>query len=290
VLAVVFAAVAGALFGALAVAVRNGLRRGGDPEVGAIVVAGVALAVSAVVALPSAVVDGVHPRELWPFLLVGALAPGASQILFIVAIRDAGPSRAAILIGTTPLLSVAIALIALGEPLRPLLLVGTALVVAGGGALARERARPEHFRPLGAILALACAALFALRDNLARWAARDLHPPPLVGSTVSLLGAVAVLLAYLLAVRRGPLRTQLRTALAAFVAAGVSLGLAYDCLLAAFDRGRVSIVAPLNATQSLWAVVFSALVIGRKGEMIGVRLVSAGLLVVAGGVLIGAVR
>jgi drug/metabolite transporter (DMT)-like permease len=285
-----FAALAGALFGALAVAVRNGLRRGGDPEVGAIVVAGVALAVSAALAIPAAVLEGVHPGELWPFLLVGALAPGASQILFILAIRDAGPSRAAILIGTTPLLSVAIALVALGEPLRPLLLVGTALVVAGGGALARERARPEHFRALGALLALACAALFAIRDNLARWASRDLHPPPLVAAAVSLLGAVAVLLAYLLARRRDPLRTQLRTALPAFVAAGVSLGLAYDSLLEAFDRGRVSIVAPLNATQSLWAVVFSAVVIGRKGEMIGGRLVSAGLLVVAGGVLIGAVR
>ena len=36
---------------------------------------------------------------------------------------------------------------------------------------------------------------------------------------------------------------------------GVALGLAYVCLLVAFDHGRVSIVAPLNATQSLWAVV-----------------------------------
>jgi uncharacterized membrane protein len=52
----------------------------------------------------------------------------------------------------------------------------------------------------------------------------------------------------------------------------------------------VSIVAPLNATQSLWAVVFSALVIGRRGEMIGPRLVAAGVLVVAGSALIGIVR
>jgi hypothetical protein len=49
-------------------------------------------------------------------------------------------------------------------------------------------------------------------------------------------------------------------------------------------------VAPLNATQSLWAVVFSALVIGRRSEVIGRPLVAAGLLVVAGGALIGAVR
>ena len=289
-LAVLFAALAGALFGALAVTVRSGLRRGADPEVGAVVVAGVALAVSAALAVPSAVVDEVRLGDLWPFLLVGALAPGGSQILFILAVRDAGPSRTAILIGTTPLMSVAIALVLLGEPFRPLLLVGTALVVAGGAALVRERARPEHFRALGAFLALACAAAFAVRDNVARWAARGTHPPALVAATASLLAACVVILAYLLVARRDALRSRLRPALPAFAAAGVVLGLAYDSLLAAFDRGRVSVVAPLNATQALWAVLFSAFVIGRRGEMIGGRLVVAGLLVVTGGALIGVVR
>ncbi len=289
-LAVLFAALAGALFGALAVTVRSGLRRGADPEVGAIVVAGVGLAVSAALAVPSAVLEEMRLGDLWPFLLVGALAPGASQILFILAVRDAGPSRAAILIGTTPLLSVAIALVVLGEPFRPLLIAGTVLVVAGGAALARERERPHHFRILGVVLALACATLFAIRDNVARSAARDAHPPALVAAAVSLLAAFAVILAYLVVVRREALRSRLRPALPAFTAAGVALGLAYASLLEAFDRGRVSIVAPLNATQSLWAVLFSALLIGRRAEAIGRRLVTAGLLVVAGGALIGAVR
>jgi uncharacterized membrane protein len=85
-------------------------------------------------------------------------------------------------------------------------------------------------------------------------------------------------------------RSRLRPALPAFADAGVALGLAYNSLLEAFDHGRVSIVTPLNATQSLWAVVFSALVIGRRGEVIGARLVAAGLLVVAGSSVIGIVR
>jgi drug/metabolite transporter (DMT)-like permease len=290
VLAVLFGALAGALFGALVIAIRGGLRRGADPEVGAIVVAGIGLALSALLAAPSAIAEDVRVGDLWPFLLVGALAPGASQIIVILAVRDAGPSRASILIGTAPLMSVAIALALLGEPFHPLLLLGTGLVVAGGAALARERARPEHFRALGAVLALACAALFAVRDNVARWAARDTHPPALVAATVSLLAAFTIILAYLLVARRDTLRSKLRPALPAFAAAGVALGLGYDSLLEAFDRGRVSIVAPLNATQSLWAVLFSALVIGRRAEVIGPRLVIAGVLVVTGGVLIGIVR
>jgi drug/metabolite transporter (DMT)-like permease len=290
VLAVLFAALAGALFGALAVTVRAGLRRGADPEVGAAVIVGVALAITVLLAIPSAITDGISPGDLWPFLVVGALAPGASQILVVLAVRDAGPSRAFVLIGTAPLLSVAIALIVLGEPFRPLLLVGTALVVLGGAVLAREPARPEHFRLLGPLAALACAALFGIRDNVARWAARGAHPPPLVATAVSMLAACLLIGVYLLVFRRAAVRERLRPAVPAFAAAGLSLGLAYDSLLLAFDRGRVSIVAPLNATQSLWAVMLSLVLIGRRGEAIGSRLVAACLLIVAGGALIGALR
>ena len=79
-------------------------------------------------------------------------------------------------------------------------------------------------------------------------------------------------------------------ALIAYAPAGIALGLGYVFLLAAFDHGRVSIVAPLNATQSLWAVVFAAVLIGRHHEGIGRRLVVAGPLVVAGSAVIGIVR
>ncbi|MGE5273540.1 MAG: DMT family transporter [Verrucomicrobiota bacterium] len=288
--AVLFAVLAGALFGVFAVVIRRGLHGGGDPVLGALVVTGIGVLVSAALASGSAAAGDVHPGDLWPFLLIGGLVPGTTQILFIVAIRDIGPSRVAILIGTAPLMSVAIALALLGEPFQPLLLLGTVLVVAGGAVLVRERSRPEHFRAVGAVLALVCAALFAVRDNVARWAARDTHPPPLAASAAALLGSFLVVLVYVLLRRREALHAHLRAALPAFALAGVILGLAYSSLLEAFDRGRVSIVAPLNATQSLWAVLFAALLIGRHSERIGPRLVCAGVLVVAGGAIIGIVR
>lgn len=286
--AVAFAVLAGALFGALALAVRAGLQRGGDPEAGALVITGVGFLTGAMLALPE-LVSGATLSDLWPFVVVGAIVPGFSQILFILAIRDAGPSRAAILIGTAPLISVIIALLVLDEPFRPPLLAGTALIVAGGTILVRERARPAHFRALGAVLALTCAALFAVRDNAIRLVARDADVPPLAASAASLLGASVVLLLYLLVARRRGLATKLRVALPAFAAAGVTLGLAYACLVEAFDRGRVSVVAPLNATQSLWAVLLAAVLIGRS-ELIGQRTVISALLVLTGGVLISVLR
>ena len=74
-----------------------------------------------------------------------------------------------------------------------------------------------------------------------------------------------------------------------FAPAGAALAGGYAFLLEAFSHGRVSVVAPLNATQSLWAVAFAAVALG-KTETIGTRLVLAGVLIVGGGALIGVVR
>ncbi len=82
---------------------------------------------------------------------------------------------------------------------------------------------------------------------------------------------------------------QARAALRAFAPAGICLGIAYLCLIVALDRGPVTVVAPLNATQSLWGVIFAATLLGKR-EAVGPRLLVAAVLVVAGGVLIGISR
>jgi drug/metabolite transporter (DMT)-like permease len=287
--AVLLAALAGVSFGALAVLVRWGISRGGDPEVGALAAAALGLAASAIAAAPSAAAYGVVIGELWPFFAAGLIAPGMSQILLTLAVVDAGSSRAAILIGTAPLMSILIAVTLLGEPFQPLLVAGTALIVLGGVALVAERTRPEHFRLRGAVLALLCAALFAARDNLVRWAARDRHPPPLVAATTSLLAATVLILVYLALFRRNRLRAYLPRAVHTFAPAGLALAIGYATLLAAFDRGRVSIVSPLNATGSLWALLLAALLI-KHSEGIRRPTVCAAVLVVAGGAVIGTLR
>jgi drug/metabolite transporter (DMT)-like permease len=286
--AVLLGVLAGALFGAMTVAVRWGLVRGGDPLVGAGTVITIAFATGAVLALPT-IADGTDADELLRFFAIGALVPGVSQIVFTYAVRAAGPSRAAILFGTAPLLSVLLALAFLDEPFEPALLVATALVVAGGAALAAERTRPVDFRVIGVVLALICAVLFAVRDNAVRWVARDADVPPLEASAVSLLAAALVTVTFAVATRRSQLRRSLRVALPSFAPAGLLFGLAYAALVTAFDRGRVGIVAPLNATQSLWGILFAALLYHRS-EAIGRRTVVAGLLIVAGGAIVGVVR
>jgi drug/metabolite transporter (DMT)-like permease len=275
------------MFGALSIAVRRGLIRGGDPEVGALITTAGGSLTALVLAIPS-LVGGIDFGQLWHFYLIGLFVPGVSQIVFILSVRHAGAARASLVIGVAPLISVGLALLFLDEPFQWPLIVATALIVLGGVALAGEGRRPEHFRMLGVFLALICTVLFGIRDNLVRWVAVDGDPPVLEATAISLLGATTTVLTYLLIVRRERLRTNAAHTLRAFAPAGVALGLAYSCLVIGFDQGRVGVVAPLNATQSMFGVLLAGLAF--HDEHVNRRTIAAGLLVVAGGALIGAVR
>jgi len=288
--AVLLACLAALGFGALAVAVRVGFRRVDEPLLAALCITTVGCALVAVLAAATGAFASFDLADAAVFAAIGALVPGLSQLLFVRAVRDAGPSRAAIVIGTAPIISAALAVAFLDEPLGPALAIATVLIVAGGALFAWEPARPAGFRMIGVILALVCALLFAVRDNLVREAAERAELAPLAATTATLVGALLALGLVALATRPGAWRRlSLASVAAAFVPAGLCLGLAYAALIEAFDRGRVTVVAPLNATQSLWAVLLAALILGRT-EAIGRRLVLAAVLVVAGGALIGVTR
>jgi len=285
VIAVGLALVSALLFGGMSVGLRIGLSRYPDVSLATVATIGGALVVTLVVAALEVPARGVHAGAAWPFALAGLIQPGVGQLLVTLAIREAGASRASIVFGAAPLVSVSIALVALGEPLSAPLLAGAVLIVAGGFELARERDRPEHVRPLGLVLAFVAMALFSTRDNVLRWLATGTSVPPGVAASAALLGGMAVIAAVL-----GPRvgRPQLRAVLP-FLGVGVLFGLSYVALFEAYYRGRVTVVSPLIATESLWGVGLSLLLI-RHTELVGRRLVLGALLIVAGGVLIGAFR
>jgi drug/metabolite transporter (DMT)-like permease len=281
---------AGACFGAVNVAMRVGLQRSGDRVAGGFVTALIAFAVVLAITFAVTRPGEAHLGDAWPFVLVGLLVPGFSQILWVRAIRDAGPSRAAILMGTSPLLGSLLALAVLSEPFRPALAAGTVLIVAGGVLLAWERVRPADFRGIGALFAVSVAVCLAFRDNLVRLVADDTAVPSLVAASSLLFGCCVLLVGHVLLVRaRGGATAPLRAVAGPFLPAGVLMGMVYVTLVAALDRGKVTIVAPLNGTNALWTVLFAALVLGRA-EAVGRRLVVAAALIVAGGALVGATR
>lgn len=279
--AVLLALVSALFFGGMSVGVRIALDRGGQAIPGAFVTVATALIVAIVFALMEAPSRGVHLTASWPFLLSGIFQPGVGQLFATLAIREAGASRTSMVFGTAPLLSVAIALLFLGESATVPLLVGALLVVAGSVELARERDRPVHIRRIGLAYAVVTVVLFAARDNLIRWLAGHTASPPAVSTSASLIGAVV-----LLAVAVRP-RISRRGLL--FVPAGLSFGLSYVALFEAYYRGRVTVVSPLVATEALFAVGMSVLLL-RHTELVGRRLALGAVCIVAGGALIGVYR
>ena len=210
------------------------------------------------------------------------LAPGVSQLLFTFAIRSVGASRTSVVVGAAPLAAVAIAFVVLGEPVSAPLVLGAIAIVAGGVALIAER-RPEHLRASGLVLAGALHP--ALRD------ARQPRAPPRrleLGAADGGRGRDAARRAASSPVStRGGCRA--RGACRVFAPAGICFGLSYVCLFEAYYRGRVSVVSPLVATETLWGVGLSVLLL-RRSELVGRRLLAGAALIVAGGVLIGIYR
>ena len=269
------------LFGAMSVGLRFALDRERDVMLGTFATVSTALVVALAWAVAEAPARGVHASAAWPFALAGVLQPGIGQLFATLAIRETGSSRASMVFGTAPVVAVAIALVFLGEPVSAPLLVGAVLIVGGSVELARERDRPAHFRRAGLLFALVTVVLFASRDNLVRWLAKTTSAPPAVTASAALLGGL-VLLAVVV-------RPRLSRRMLPFVPAGISFGLSYVALFEAFYRGRVSIVSPLVATESLVGVGLSALLL-RHTELVGRRLAVGAILIVAGGALIGAAR
>ncbi len=197
--AVLLALVSAFLFGAMTVALRFALRRAPDAELGALLT----IVPAVVVTVPFVVAQPIELGGIWPFLLAGILGPGLSQLLFTIAVRDAGPSRTSVAVGTAPLFSVVIALIFLGEPLQAGLVLGAILIVVGGVLLVGERGRPEHVKRIGLVLAFASAVVFAVRDNLVRWLSIDTDVSPALAALATLGAGGACVAAYVLATRRG---------------------------------------------------------------------------------------
>lgn len=280
---IVFAGLSAFLFGAMTVLVRIALGTGVPAPAGTFFTILPACLVTALAAVARGDVDLV---AAWPFVLAGLLAPGAAQILFTFAVRDAGASRTSVTVGTAPLFAVATAILFLDEPLVVGLVVGAVLIVTGGVLLASDRARPEQFKRIGLVYALVGTVAFAFRDTLVRWLVTDATDvEPATAAFVTMLTGTVVTLAFALWTR-----TELtRQAAMAFVPAALCYGLSYVFLFQAFSLGRVSVVSPMVATESLWGVTIAWLVL-RKSEHVGSRLFVGAALVVAGGILIGVYR
>ena len=210
----------------------------------ALVGATVGVSIAAIVSLILALLSGSSVPDsevLWKFAIVGIIAPGSSQGLFVSSIGSIGPARTSILIGTSPVFSVLLAVIFLDESWKTTIMIGTLLTVVGSALISWEKG--IQFRQIGIIFAVATSLTFGIRDVVARHFNLGTDVSSWWSGTVVLIAASITLWIFVF-IKFGPIwKTQTRKALPEFIPSGIMIGIALPLLLEALNKGAVNIVA-----------------------------------------------
>lgn len=252
----------------------------------ALVGATVGVSIAAIVSLTLAFLSGSDFPDadvLWKFAIVGMIAPGSSQGLFVSSIGSIGPARTSILIGTSPVFSVLLAVIFLDESWKTTIMIGTLLTVMGSALISWEKG--IRFRQIGIIFAIATSLTFAIRDVVARHFNIGTDVSAWWSGTV-VLGAASITLWIFVAIKFGPIwKAQTRKALPEFIPSGIMIGIALPLLLEALNKGAVNIVAPLAlAAQNIAIVILSGWFFGSRERTRQVIL--AMILIFIGGIVV----
>jgi drug/metabolite transporter (DMT)-like permease len=238
-----------------------------------------------VCAAPIVLADGMGPWAAVPiFAAVGLLFPGVVTLLTFEANRLLGPVVTGTLGNLAPLFAVAIAVVMLGEPLRPARLAGLIAIVAGIMIITSSgRAEAARWRSWALLLPLAAASIRGLVQPSVKLGL-EIWPSPFAAALIGyLVSSVIVLSAARLQTGRFVAKAPARSLLW-FAGVGLCNGLAVLLMYAALANGPVTLVSPLVATYPLVTVAGSVLLFGRLHG--GSRLAFAVILTVSGVVLL----
>ena len=252
----------------------------------ALVGATVGVSIAAIVSLILALLSGSSfpdSEVLWKFAIVGIIAPGSSQGLFVSSIGSIGPARTSILIGTSPVFSVLLAVIFLDESWKTTIMIGTLLTVVGSALISWEKG--IRFRQIGIVFAIATSLTFGIRDVVARHFNLGTDVSSWWSGTVVLIAASITLWIFVF-IKFGPIwKAQTLKALPEFIPSGIMIGIALPLLLEALNKGAVNIVAPLAlAAQNIAIVILSGWFFGSRERTR--QVITAMILIFIGGIVV----
>lgn len=218
-----------------------------------------------------------HPAVLI-FVAIGLFRPSVSANLAVAGMRHLGPTLATTLSSVSPVFSVALGVLWLGEMLNWATVLGTAGIIAAVVMLAKRDVKIPATWPLWALgLPVAAALVRSIGHVLSKIGMEGIPDPyfaGLVGFTVS--AAVMLLVQQ---VRPEPQRIQWRRRDPYwFVLGGAIMGIALLCLNTALVRGEVITVIPIVAASPVFTMLLSIYVF--RSEKLTPRIVLAVFVVV----------
>jgi drug/metabolite transporter (DMT)-like permease len=289
---VALALLSAVLWGASEPVAKLGFERGGTPFQVALTV----VFVSTVLYWVALAVQGQRILDqavfvLGVFAFTGVLGTAIARVVSYTGVQRVGASVNSAGINTRPVVATVLAVIVLGESLALQTAIGIVIVVAGLIALAFSKGgdiRGWKVRDL--VFPLGAATAFAIGNVLRRYGFTISDVSPLEGVALNETAGLIGLVVYIIVRHRGDVRGFLeapRAAYAYFVGCGLLSAVALLSLFAALQRGRVVVVDPISSPTSLFALLFTAILL-RDIERVTPRLILGVVLVVVGVVLITA--
>jgi uncharacterized membrane protein len=223
-------------------------------------------------------------RGLPIFATIGLVFPAMLTFLTFASNRALGPVVTSTLGNLAPLFAVALAVVLLHEPLRPLQLAG--LVIAVVGAVIITVTRPRDFgdwRTWALLLPLGGALLRGVVPPIVKLGL-EIWPSPLWACLIGYIMSSTVVLT-VQRIRKGSFVTEAPwSGRFWFAITGIFNGISALTLFAAVRNGPITLVAPLVAIYPLVTVLLSAIML--KHVRITARIVAGTALTVAGVALV----
>ncbi len=195
---------------------------------------------------------------LW-YALAGVCGSFLARLLTMMSYKRIGVSAGSALIGTSPVIATVLAVLFLGEPIVPAVVLGSLLVVAGIACINLKDGRLSLdwglvYLPLGA------AFLYAL-SNIIRKMGTNLQPHAVLGAQVSTLAGLITCGVYL-AAKGGFKRLEVnRNNVWWLAGAGAVNAVAWITVTMAINLGRVSVASSIIYSYPLFSLLISWLLL-----------------------------
>lgn len=214
------------------------------------------------------------------FIAVGLFVPGVTRVLSFRGIRTMGSSITSTIVNTTPMFSTVLAILLLGE--RPSALVlGGVLLTVGGLIAVSWGGEKASYAKVELVFPFLCALLFSMKDISVRWGLGGGGGQPILAAAIAALTSTIEIF---LITRFGQGERFVLPPLPVlhwFVWSGIFTGGSFLFMYVAFSMERVSIVAPLVNSYTVFVAILTPFM-ARQIERLTPRKLAGAALVVAG--------
>jgi drug/metabolite transporter (DMT)-like permease len=214
------------------------------------------------------------------FIAVGLFVPGVTRVLSFRGIRAMGSSVTSTIVNTTPMFSTVLAILILEERPGPLVVLGVVLTV-GGLVTVSWGGEKTSYKKSELIYPFLGALLFSMKDITVRWGLADGSGQPILAAGIAALTSTIEIFLITRYVQGEKFILPPAPVARWFIGSGIFTGGSFLFMYLAYSLERVSIVAPLVNSYTVFVSILTPFM-ARRIETVTARKVAGAALVVAG--------